>query len=160
MGVTHSSDRAARPGMAALTSGSMTEATTCAAMGTEVLPLIVRAGAGRGPVRIWMPGCGTGQDAYVAALCMLARLDQGPDARPLHVLATDVDQAALAVGRRGVYPEHALMQSAPAPTLRFLMPILKLLGVSLPKALCGFPVLYINTALSSFLVRDALLVGA
>ncbi|PWJ18341.1 CheR family methyltransferase [Jannaschia seohaensis] len=62
------------------------------------------------PVRVWVAGCATGEEAYSIAILVAEALG-GPDAveaREVAIFATDIDDRALAVARRGVYPLSAL----------------------------------------------------
>ncbi|MEO1364130.1 MAG: chemotaxis protein CheB, partial [Pseudomonadota bacterium] len=59
-----------------------------------------------GPIRIWIVGCATGEEAYSVAI-IIAELLGGISAlakRNVQVFATDIDQRAIEVARRGVYP--------------------------------------------------------
>jgi chemotaxis protein methyltransferase CheR len=74
---------------------------------TEILPrLVAEARTGR-PVRIWSAGCATGQEPYSIAIAVLRRF---PDAasRDLRILATDIDETALARAIRGRYTQSQL----------------------------------------------------
>lgn len=56
------------------------------------------------PLRIWVPGCATGEEPYSIAMLALEvaeRLD-----RPMHlqIFATDLDSRAVAIARHGRYP--------------------------------------------------------
>ena len=77
----------------------------------------VIAGRSRGDVaRVWMMGCGTGEEAYAIAMALheaACALDAPPR---IQVIATDVDQRALAQARAGAYP-HALSAEVPAERL-------------------------------------------
>jgi two-component system CheB/CheR fusion protein len=56
-------------------------------------------------VRVWVPGCATGEEAYSIAMLLLEHartLDDPPD---IKVFASDIDEAALNVGRKARYPE-------------------------------------------------------
>lgn len=59
------------------------------------------------PIRVWVPGCATGEEAYSHAIALCELL--GPDAfrRRAKIYATDVDETALAVARTGRYPRAA-----------------------------------------------------
>jgi two-component system, chemotaxis family, CheB/CheR fusion protein len=55
-------------------------------------------------VRVWIPGCATGEEAY--SICMLlleeaARYENPPE---IQIFASDLDSAALAIAREGRYP--------------------------------------------------------
>jgi len=72
----------------------------------HVFPTIVADKKEREPVRIWVPGCSTGQEAYSIAISLLEFMD-GMDRRPtIQIFATDLsDQTALDRARAGRYPE-------------------------------------------------------
>ena len=59
-------------------------------------------------LRVWSAGCSTGEEAYSLAITILEAM--GGDAGPIdvRVFATDVDTAAIAFARRGLYPPAAL----------------------------------------------------
>ena len=73
--------------------------------------LLVAAPAG--PVAVWVAGCATGEEAYT--LAMIGRRV----GRELKVLATDVNESALAAARRGVYGAQAV-RDVPALERRWI----------------------------------------
>ena len=59
------------------------------------------------PIRLWIAGCATGEEAY--SIAMLFAAEMGDDIKGrLQIFATDIDTNALAVGRRGRYSLAAL----------------------------------------------------
>jgi two-component system CheB/CheR fusion protein len=78
-----------------------------AAIRAQVLPRIVDPNH-RATLRVWVPGCSTGEEAYSLGMLLWEYLDEAGDARPLRVFATDVHDGALACGRRGVYGASAM----------------------------------------------------
>jgi two-component system CheB/CheR fusion protein len=76
------------------------------ALRTVVFPrLAARAGAAA-PLRIWVAGCSTGEEAYSVGMSVLEHLDDReprPDAR---IFATDLDDEAIASARIGSYPRE------------------------------------------------------
>ena len=64
---------------------------------------------GRHGLRVWVPGCASGEEAYSIAILLaeflggIAALDE----IPLQIFATDIDSVALATARRGLYPDSA-----------------------------------------------------
>ena len=60
-------------------------------------------------VRIWVPGCATGEEVYTIALIAADVLGH-PDHldRHLKILGTDLDESNLAIARQGLYPLSAL----------------------------------------------------
>ncbi|GLP86034.1 CheR family methyltransferase [Tritonibacter mobilis] len=61
-------------------------------------------------VRVWVSGCATGEEAYSVAILFLEAMGglEKVAQRRLQVFATDIDQQALDVARRGEYPISAV----------------------------------------------------
>lgn len=75
------------------------------ALGREIIPKLFEGKADNEDVRVWVPGCATGEEAYTMAMLLrehAATLDRPPH---LQVFACDLDEDALAIAREGVYPE-------------------------------------------------------
>jgi two-component system CheB/CheR fusion protein len=60
-------------------------------------------------VRVWIPGCATGEEAYSIAILLVEFLGgiEAFDESLLQIFATDIDSSALAVARRGFYLDSA-----------------------------------------------------
>ena len=57
------------------------------------------------PVRIWVPGCATGEEAYsIAVLCQDFDRTTGRN-HAVQIFATDIDSDAIEAARLGLYPE-------------------------------------------------------
>jgi two-component system CheB/CheR fusion protein len=75
---------------------------------TDVLPLLFAQRAADEPVRVWVSGCATGEEAYSIAM-LLHEASVGSAARaPFQVFATDIDDRAIEVARQGQYSEAVL----------------------------------------------------
>jgi two-component system CheB/CheR fusion protein len=74
------------------------------ALARDVVPDLVRHALPGEAVRVWDAGCATGEESY--SLVMLLRDAAEAQGRALdaQVFATDIDERALAVARRGIYP--------------------------------------------------------
>ena len=75
------------------------------ALKQTVFPRIVADAAGKRPVRIWVPGCATGEEAYSIAISLLEQLGDQATSTAIQVFATDVSDDAVERARQGVYPE-------------------------------------------------------
>lgn len=78
------------------------------ALETEVIP---RLFAGRGAddtVRVWIPGCATGEEAFSIAILLREHLERSTAAPRVQIFATDIDEAALATARSGRFPAALL----------------------------------------------------
>jgi two-component system CheB/CheR fusion protein len=74
------------------------------ALDTTVLrPLIAGKKSGE-PIRAWVAGAGTGEEAYTLAILILARLRAAKKRCTVQVFATDANQDSLNYARAGRYP--------------------------------------------------------
>jgi two-component system CheB/CheR fusion protein len=71
------------------------------------------------PLRIWVAGCATGEEAYTAAILFLEQMGKDERHHPLQIFATDLDEESINVGRRGIYPKSIAADIAPARLKRF-----------------------------------------
>jgi two-component system CheB/CheR fusion protein len=71
------------------------------------------------PVRVWVPGCATGEEAYSIAICLLEQLEKQLQPRKLQVFATDINEDALTRARLGVYPTNIEASVGPDRLQRF-----------------------------------------
>lgn len=68
-----------------------------------IVPLVSETESG-GTIRVWVPGCATGEEAYSIAILLLEACDARRKTLGIQIFATDVDEGAIAVARAGVYP--------------------------------------------------------
>ncbi|MDD2545245.1 MAG: chemotaxis protein CheB [Burkholderiaceae bacterium] len=73
-------------------------------------------------VRIWVPACAGGEEAYTLAILVHEWLQGQREPRPVAILATDLNPEALAVARRGIYRAGALQEVSPARRARYFIP--------------------------------------
>ncbi len=75
------------------------------ALAGTVIPNLFRNKDADRPVRVWVPGCATGEEAYTLAILLHEHLAQRESPPPVQVFATDIDAPALDVARQGRYAE-------------------------------------------------------
>lgn len=88
------------------------------AFATFLLPRLIGA-AGSEPIRVWCAGCARGEEPYSLALLFRELLVDHPAAPPVFILATDIDEQALAAARAAVYPEEAVAEVKKAQLNRY-----------------------------------------
>jgi PAS domain S-box-containing protein len=71
------------------------------------------------PVRVWVPGCATGEEAYSVAILLLEELEAAGKGNLVQVFASDVDDDALEAVRAGMYPEAIATDISPERLERF-----------------------------------------
>ncbi|SEQ40366.1 two-component system, chemotaxis family, CheB/CheR fusion protein [Ectothiorhodospira magna] len=76
-------------------------------LGQALNELVRKKPAGE-PLRIWVPGCATGEEAYSIGILIHEALRSSAQDLKLQIYATDVDLDALAQARRGLYSAGAL----------------------------------------------------
>jgi PAS domain S-box-containing protein len=72
-------------------------------------------------VRVWVVGCATGEEAYSIAMLLAEQAAKMGEPPRIQVFATDVDEEAISVARRGVYPPTIAEDIAPARLERFFV---------------------------------------
>jgi two-component system, chemotaxis family, CheB/CheR fusion protein len=78
------------------------------ALQTKVIPNLI-AGKGAGDqLRVWVPGCATGEEAYSIAILVMEAVAKSAASPKIMIFATDIDDRALTVGRSGRYPRAQL----------------------------------------------------
>ncbi|WP_119461001.1 CheR family methyltransferase [Rhodospirillaceae bacterium SYSU D60014] len=91
------------------------------ALNEEVLPGLFSARAPGDQIRIWVPGCATGEEAYTIAMLVREQLDRLDVARSVQIFATDIDERALAIARKGQYAQGIANQITPDRLKRFFI---------------------------------------
>lgn len=74
----------------------------------RVFPEVVRRSSAAEPIRIWIPGCSTGQEVYTVAMCLLEALENAGLRRDFRIFATDLNGEALKHASRGEYTASEL----------------------------------------------------
>ena len=73
-------------------------------------------------VRVWIPGCATGEEAYSLAILLREHMDQLTVVPKVQVFATDIDESAIATARLGRYPATLLKGLSNERLERFFKP--------------------------------------
>lgn len=74
------------------------------ALEDTVVPALLARRLPHRPLRAWVPGCSSGEEAYSIAMLVLEQLDEPATPQVLQVFATDIDSRAIAQARAGTYP--------------------------------------------------------
>ena len=72
-------------------------------------------------VRVWIPGCATGEEAYTIGIMLREHMDTLRTVPRVQIFATDIDNPALAVARAGRYPRNLLDNITPERRERFFV---------------------------------------
>ncbi|MGB8296414.1 MAG: CheR family methyltransferase, partial [Polyangia bacterium] len=91
------------------------------ALAQQIIPRIVQGKSADAPIRIWVPGCASGEEAYSIAILLREHLDRLETRRFVQIFATDLDAAMLAEARHGRYPADIADQVSPERLARFFV---------------------------------------
>lgn len=70
----------------------------------KVIPQLFAGKHTDSAVRVWVPGCATGEEAYSLAMLLREHMDRLTAVPKVQVFATDIDDSAIATARLGRYP--------------------------------------------------------
>jgi chemotaxis methyl-accepting protein methylase len=89
----------------------------------KAIPQLLESKAPGSPLRVWVPGCATGEEAYSVMLALTECLDQrrGHDAWPIQMFATDLNKEAIDHARQGVFPANIAAEVSPERLRRFFV---------------------------------------
>jgi two-component system, chemotaxis family, CheB/CheR fusion protein len=88
------------------------------ALQQQVLAELVRERS-QEAIRIWIPGCATGEEAYTVAICLLETLGDRVTERRIQIFATDVSDGAIEQARTGAFPLSIASDVSAARLKRF-----------------------------------------
>ena len=89
------------------------------ALRNVVFPPLIEAKKPGDAIRIWIPGCSTGEEAYSIAICLLEALGERAQEFQLQIFATDLDGEAIVAARAGRYPLTISADVSPERLRRF-----------------------------------------
>ena len=73
------------------------------------------------PLRAWVTGCATGEEAYTVAILLLEQAEAAQKGTKVLVFATDIESATLEHARAGFYPAGAVADVSPERLRRFFI---------------------------------------
>ncbi|MBS3908497.1 MAG: SpoIIE family protein phosphatase [Actinobacteria bacterium] len=88
-----------------------------------VFPEIIKDKAPDLPIRVWVPGCSTGEEPYSIAMSLLESLEGMPKKPPVLIFATDINEIAIEKARAGIYPENITADVSPERLQRFFVKV-------------------------------------
>lgn len=74
-------------------------------LATTAFPDLVATRSQNHPLRVWVPGCSTGEEAYTLAIVLRECLERSQKSCPIQIFATDLHNQAVEKARTGLYPE-------------------------------------------------------
>ena len=88
-----------------------------------VFPEILRNRAEDEAIRIWVPGCASGEEAYSLAISLLEFLGDMAANVQVQIFATDIEDGVIDKARQGIYPEAITADVSPERLRRFFVKV-------------------------------------
>src|SRR5258708_31024781 len=73
------------------------------------------------PVRVWVPGCSTGEEAYSIAILLAESIGHRSGKIPAQIFATDLSESSIEQARAGVYANPTLAEVRPERLAQFFV---------------------------------------
>ncbi|MCW3084133.1 MAG: hypothetical protein JWP12_1499 [Bacteroidetes bacterium] len=80
----------------------------------KVFPTLIKNKLAVDPIRIWVAGCSTGEEAYTLAIMLHEFLGKKIAGRQIQIFASDISDAAIAKARAGLYSKVELRNMSPS----------------------------------------------
>ena len=87
----------------------------------KILPQLLGEKRVKDPVRVWIPGCASGEEAYSVAIILRECMDELNRHFDVQIFATDIDPSAIDTSRAGVYPGSIALDVSPDRLKRFFV---------------------------------------
>jgi two-component system CheB/CheR fusion protein len=89
----------------------------------KVIPRLLKDRPPGAPIRVWVPGCATGEEVYSIVICLLERAGESKGNVSLQVFATDLSESVLKKARAASFPENIAADVSPERLRRFFTKI-------------------------------------
>jgi two-component system CheB/CheR fusion protein len=90
-------------------------------LGDKVIAPLVRERRAESTIRVWLPGCSTGEEAYSIAILLLEHAAAARKNFDLKLFATDVAEGVLTSARAGAYPASIAQDVTPERLKRWFV---------------------------------------
>ncbi|XXX79729.1 CheR family methyltransferase [Sorangium sp. So ce134] len=97
------------------------DAGAFAALKTHVFPVLMHNRPQDSPVRIWVPGCSTGEEVYSLVISLLEFLEADASDHDIQIFGTDLSEAAIQQARAGIYIDGISFDVSPGRLRRFFV---------------------------------------
>ncbi|MBF0443758.1 MAG: chemotaxis protein CheR, partial [Oligoflexales bacterium] len=88
----------------------------------QIIPKLFAGKDADGAIRVWAPGCSTGEEAYSLAILLAEHQETLKRTFKIQVFATDIDSRAIATARAGLYPASITADVSQERLSRFFSP--------------------------------------
>ena len=97
------------------------DAAAFQALETLVIPKLFEDKGVDDEVRVWVPGCSTGEEVYSIAILLREHLEKSSSPPKIQVFGTDIDEIAMGVARAARYSASVVKEVSPERLRRFFV---------------------------------------
>lgn len=90
-----------------------------AAMKKRILPRLLKGKQDGGELRVWVPGCATGEEVYSLAICLTEEIAKSTRNLKLQIFGTDLSEVAITKARIGFFPPSIAREVSPERLRRY-----------------------------------------
>ena len=90
-------------------------------LATKIIPRILESKGGNANVRVWVPGCASGEESLSIAILLAEAMDRLGKPLNVQIFGTDIDADAIERARLGKYPESIVADVSPERLQRFFI---------------------------------------
>ncbi len=91
------------------------------ALREAVFPVLLENCSNKEPLRLWIPGCATGEEVYSIAISLIEFLGGRTDVPVIQIFGTDLSEPAIEKARKGEYPESLVRDVSTERLERFFV---------------------------------------
>ena len=91
------------------------------ALKSLVFPQLMKQRGADGNLRIWTPGCASGEETYSVTIALLEFLGDKANHISIQIFGTDISETSITKARAGVYPENIQTDVSPERPRRFFI---------------------------------------
>jgi two-component system CheB/CheR fusion protein len=85
----------------------------------SILPKLLKNKSNDNSIRVWIPGCSSGEETYSIAIIIREHLEKLKSPYKVQIFGTDIDLKALEVARSGFYPDSIVNEISQERLKRF-----------------------------------------
>jgi two-component system CheB/CheR fusion protein len=93
------------------------------ALETLIFPRILEERSPDDAIRVWVPGCSSGEEVYSLAIALIEFISRRNQRHAIQIFATDISDSVLEIARSGVYPASISSVVSPQRMHEFFAPI-------------------------------------
>jgi two-component system CheB/CheR fusion protein len=85
----------------------------------KIFPKLLKSRQDDAPIRLWVAGCSTGEEAYSLVIALVEFLEKAGVRCPVQLFGTDINESVISRARSGMYPECIKDEVSPERLRKF-----------------------------------------